>query len=89
MTFKDLVVNAMEVLDFPDHVVRTFHLTKVGHAVERIVKHFHYISWPDHGVPSDPSALFSVIKKVNRWRANAAERAPLVSRVFIYLKTAV
>jgi len=78
LTFKDIIVTSMEILEFPDHVVRTFHLTRAGQSLERTVKQFHYISWPDHGVPSDHTALFSVIKKVNRWRFMASEKAPLI-----------
>ena len=69
----------LEVLEYPDLVITTFHITKVGQAVERTLKHFHFISWPDFGVPSEPSILFSLIKKVNRWRKMAPQNGPLVS----------
>ncbi|XP_065070051.1 receptor-type tyrosine-protein phosphatase S-like isoform X2 [Rhopilema esculentum] len=77
-TFKALVVNVLEVLEYPDLVITTFHITKVGQAVERTLKHFHFISWPDFGVPSEPSILFSLIKKVNRWRKMAPQNGPLI-----------
>ena len=69
----------LEILDYPDHVIRTYHVTKIGQPTERTIKQFHYTNWPDHGVPSDASALFSLIKKVNRWRASCGEKCPLVS----------
>ena len=30
------------------------------------LKHFHYTSWPDHGVPSQPSSLMKFVQKVRR-----------------------
>eukprot|EP00794_Sanderia_malayensis_P008073 gene8073-8937_t len=78
-TWSDLVVSINEILEFPDHFVRTFNLAKSGHAEERTVKQFHFIGWPDHGVPVNASALFSLIKKVNRWRkACYNQNAPLI-----------
>ena len=82
-TCKDYIITVVEILEFPDHLIRTFHLSKSGHAVERVVKQFHFIGWPDHGVPSDASALFSLLKKVNRWRETCVDvNGPLVSCLF-------
>ena len=35
----------------PNYVVRTFQLKNKSGSQTREIKHFHYISWPDHGVP--------------------------------------
>lgn len=35
----------------PNYVVRTFQLKNKAGGQTREIKHFHYISWPDHGVP--------------------------------------
>ena len=29
------------------------------------VRHFHFLRWPDFGVPNSPDALLSFIRKVN------------------------
>ena len=68
MSLKDILITMTDVQQFPDHVVRTFHVTRTGQAIERIVKQFHFIAWPDFGVPSDPAALLAFIRKVNNWR---------------------
>ena len=68
LSIKDIVITPTEIHDFPDHTVRSFHVTRMGQAVERLVKQFHFISWPDFGVPEDPSALLSFMRKVNNWK---------------------
>ena len=40
----------------------------MGQVVEWVVKQFHFTSWPDFGVPQDPSALLSFMRKVNDWK---------------------
>eukprot|EP00731_Ephydatia_muelleri_P018727 Em0011g767a len=41
------------------------------------VKHFHFTSWPDHGVPDTPSSLVSFIKYVQKNR-KFTEESPLL-----------
>ena len=33
--------------------------------VERDIFHFHFKSWPDHGVPQDPGAVLGFLNDVN------------------------
>ena len=84
LSVKDIVLTATETHEFPDHVVRTFHVTRTGQAVERIVKQFHFIAWPDFGVPNDPSTLLAFIRKVNKWKENnRIQRAVCLCYLFI------
>jgi len=71
LSLKDIVITATEVHDFPDHTVRSFHMTRTGQAVERVVKQFHFTAWPDFGVPDDPSSILSFIRKVNNWKSTS------------------
>ena len=68
MALKDILITMTDTQEFPDHVVRTFHITRTGQSVERIVKQFHFVAWPDFGVPADPAAILGFIRKVNNWR---------------------
>ena len=44
-------------IDFSSEAVRKNEET-------RVVKQFHFTSWPDHGVPSYPTALLSFVSRV-------------------------
>jgi len=43
---------------------------KVDNVDERRVYHYHFQSWPDHGVPSDPGCVLNFLHDVNRRQEN-------------------
>ncbi|XP_063279150.1 uncharacterized protein LOC134564302 isoform X3 [Prinia subflava] len=47
-------------------VKRIFCLQKAGCALPRAVEQFHYLLWPDHGVPRNPSQLLYLVEVVNK-----------------------
>ncbi|XP_053788711.1 receptor-type tyrosine-protein phosphatase kappa-like isoform X2 [Vidua chalybeata] len=47
-------------------VKRIFCLQKTGCALPRAVEQFHYLLWPDHGVPRNPSQLLCLVEVVNK-----------------------
>ncbi|XP_009977801.1 PREDICTED: receptor-type tyrosine-protein phosphatase mu-like [Tauraco erythrolophus] len=47
-------------------VTRIFCLQKAGCALPRVVEQFHYLLWPDHGVPRNPSQLLCLVEVVNK-----------------------
>ncbi|CAD5125244.1 DgyrCDS13486 [Dimorphilus gyrociliatus] len=47
------------------YVIRTFKLTKDDK--ERTIKHFHYTTWPDHGVPTSAVPLIEFHRKVREY----------------------
>ncbi|NXA06434.1 PTPRU phosphatase, partial [Sapayoa aenigma] len=47
-------------------VTRIFCLQKAGCALPRVVEQFHYLMWPDHGVPRNPSQLLCLVDLVNK-----------------------
>ncbi|XP_076219016.1 receptor-type tyrosine-protein phosphatase T-like isoform X2 [Aptenodytes patagonicus] len=47
-------------------VTRIFCLQKAGCALPRVVQQFHYLLWPDHGVPRNPAQLLCLVEVVNK-----------------------
>lgn len=44
----------------------------------RKVWHFHYLSWPDHGVPQQPGGVLSFLTQVNRKQAECPDAGPII-----------
>ena len=42
----------------------------------QIIKHFHFTSWPDHGVPSFSNAILSFVRHVKN--VKSADSGPIV-----------
>ncbi|NXI62765.1 PTPRK phosphatase, partial [Anseranas semipalmata] len=47
-------------------VTRIFCLQKAGCALPRVVEQFHYLLWPDHGVPRNPAQLLCLVEMMNK-----------------------
>ncbi|XP_009076477.1 PREDICTED: receptor-type tyrosine-protein phosphatase T-like [Acanthisitta chloris] len=58
-------------------VTRIFCLQKAGCALPRVVEQFHYLRWPDHGVPRNPSQLLCLVEVVNK-RVLEAPAGPML-----------
>ncbi|XP_051978116.1 LOW QUALITY PROTEIN: receptor-type tyrosine-protein phosphatase C [Xyrauchen texanus] len=67
--FDDFVVKIRSEDHCPDYIIRHLVLTnKREKAAEREVTHIQFISWPDHGVPGDPSLLLKLRRRVNSFK---------------------
>uniref|UniRef100_A0A8C2A968 protein-tyrosine-phosphatase n=1 Tax=Cyprinus carpio TaxID=7962 RepID=A0A8C2A968_CYPCA len=67
--FEDFVVKIRSEEHCPDYVIRHLILNnKREKASEREVTHIQFISWPDHGVPGDPSLLLKLRRRVNSFK---------------------
>ncbi|KAL1251239.1 hypothetical protein QQF64_019035 [Cirrhinus molitorella] len=67
--FEDFVVKIRSEQHCPDYIIRHLVLTnKREKASEREVTHIQFISWPDHGVPGDPSLLLKLRRRVNSFK---------------------
>lgn len=49
-----------------DYLVRSFYLKNLKTSETRTVTQFHFLSWPDGGVPSNTKALLEFRRKVNK-----------------------
>ncbi|KAK7461590.1 hypothetical protein BaRGS_00038675, partial [Batillaria attramentaria] len=50
-TYGHVTVRGLEEQQRADFVIRSFVLKATGNSVERHVTQYHYMAWPDHGVP--------------------------------------
>ncbi|XP_060596915.1 receptor-type tyrosine-protein phosphatase F-like isoform X1 [Ruditapes philippinarum] len=57
-----ITVECLGTSDLPDFTTRTFKLAKDDET--RVVKQFHYTTWPDHGVPKYSSSLLLLRQKI-------------------------
>uniref|UniRef100_A0A4W3GUJ9 protein-tyrosine-phosphatase n=1 Tax=Callorhinchus milii TaxID=7868 RepID=A0A4W3GUJ9_CALMI len=56
--FGDILVQVMSQNMYPEYIDRQF---KVHYRAERIISHFHFLGWPDHGVPSPMDSIISFV----------------------------
>lgn len=52
-----------------DYLIRTFEIEKVvqKEKEKRFITQFHFVSWPDHGVPEFPTAILSLRRRVRHF----------------------
>ncbi|XP_053910515.1 receptor-type tyrosine-protein phosphatase kappa isoform X2 [Cuculus canorus] len=59
-------------------VTRNFCLQKAGCALPRVVEQFHFLLWPDHGVPRNSAQLLCLVEVVNKRKMEASAGPVLV-----------
>ncbi|XP_065904181.1 receptor-type tyrosine-protein phosphatase alpha-like [Dysidea avara] len=69
-------VSIQEQLELADYAVRTFSLKRSGSKEERIVKQFHYTTWPDFGVPEHPTPVLRFTRRI--LSSDQQEAGPIV-----------
>ncbi|XP_050301110.1 tyrosine-protein phosphatase non-receptor type 2 isoform X2 [Anthonomus grandis grandis] len=68
MTFNDVGLS-LEYLEQQDHsyyLTRILRLTDIESGHHRDILQFHYITWPDFGVPCSPTKFLDFLKKVRK-----------------------
>ncbi|XP_065168794.1 tyrosine-protein phosphatase corkscrew-like isoform X3 [Atheta coriaria] len=58
------------------YTLREFIVSKVDSGSERKVYHYHFLAWPDHGVPSDPGIVLNFLQDVNMCQEQLALDLP-------------
>ncbi|XP_015764772.1 PREDICTED: receptor-type tyrosine-protein phosphatase delta-like [Acropora digitifera] len=76
-TYLDITVTNHKTETFADYAIRTFILQKKGTQERRQVQQFHFLVWPDKGVPRHATAVLALRRKV-RTSHNSNNKNPLV-----------
>ncbi|RWS30623.1 tyrosine phosphatase: receptor type: K-like protein [Leptotrombidium deliense] len=61
--FGLIKVKLVKTNSFADYIIRKFIVEKKGHP-EREVIQYHFVSWPDHTVPTYSTSLISFVKRI-------------------------
>ncbi|XP_038068060.1 receptor-type tyrosine-protein phosphatase mu-like [Patiria miniata] len=64
-TISGIVVNTDKEEVFLDYTIRDFRIREVGRKDTRLVKQFHYTTWPDMKPPEYPAPLLNFMRVVN------------------------
>ncbi|XP_067027504.1 receptor-type tyrosine-protein phosphatase S-like isoform X3 [Acropora muricata] len=76
-TYLDITVTNHKTETIADYAIRTFILQKKGSQERRQVQQFHFLVWPDKGVPRHATAVLALRRKV-RTSHNSNNKNPLV-----------
>ncbi|XP_078574744.1 receptor-type tyrosine-protein phosphatase S-like [Branchiostoma floridae x Branchiostoma japonicum] len=75
MDYGNIRVTLEETTNLVDYVIRTFDVQK-DEDPPRTVTQFHFISWPDFGVPQSPLGMMKFIRRAKT--SNPRGRGPIV-----------
>ncbi|XP_035699732.1 receptor-type tyrosine-protein phosphatase alpha-like [Branchiostoma floridae] len=75
--YGTILVTLEDTTTLVDYVIRTFTVKlTTANSPARAVTHFHFTSWPDHGVPQSPLGMMKFIRRVKT--SNPRGRGPIV-----------
>ncbi|XP_078481052.1 uncharacterized protein LOC100183702 isoform X1 [Ciona intestinalis] len=80
-TYDGYNVETVTEIDYGSYIVRTIHIEESNNeyaSVLRKIQHFHYIAWPDHGVPLITSSLVQMQGVVNAAESDTKTTVPIV-----------
>ncbi|KAL3321268.1 Tyrosine-protein phosphatase non-receptor type 6 [Cichlidogyrus casuarinus] len=85
MPVKDgvLVVSFIEEHEYENFVVRELYLCKRSKSSMKEkngfkVWHYHFLGWPDHGAPDDPSCVLEYIQDISNLQDEHSEAGPII-----------
>ncbi|XP_029437903.1 receptor-type tyrosine-protein phosphatase mu-like isoform X3 [Rhinatrema bivittatum] len=68
-TYGDITVTLQNTKQSVGLITREFNIKKKASPFQKSVEQFHYLMWPDHGVPKKPAELVQLVKRVNECKA--------------------
>ncbi|XP_066925636.1 receptor-type tyrosine-protein phosphatase S-like [Clytia hemisphaerica] len=66
IAYGSIVVTVNTMDTYADFVIRSFTLQQNNNKEIRTLQQYHYLSWPDHGVPEFPSDILSLRHKIRK-----------------------
>ncbi|XP_053119573.1 receptor-type tyrosine-protein phosphatase H [Hemicordylus capensis] len=75
-TYDDITVSVITETILPDWTIRDFTIKRMSVPEARLARHYHYTSWPDHGVPQITSTILHFRDLVREHIEQHEGRAP-------------
>ncbi|XP_058481071.1 receptor-type tyrosine-protein phosphatase beta [Solea solea] len=77
--YGDLVIQMLSESVLPEWTIREFKITsESGCTYPRVLRHFHYTVWPDHGVPESTQSLIQFVRTVRDYVDRSPSTGPTV-----------
>ncbi|XP_028339484.1 tyrosine-protein phosphatase non-receptor type 6 isoform X2 [Physeter macrocephalus] len=65
--------------DTPEYKLRTLQVSPLDNGdLVREIWHYQYLSWPDHGVPSEPGGVLSFLDQINQRQESLPHAGPII-----------
>ncbi|KAG8434440.1 hypothetical protein GDO86_012709 [Hymenochirus boettgeri] len=72
-------VTSLEVHQKQDYILRELHITNTDRGEPpRPIWHYQYLTWPDHGVPIEPSGVLRFLDEINEAQQRIPQSGPIV-----------
>ncbi|KAK7896767.1 hypothetical protein WMY93_022092 [Mugilogobius chulae] len=84
--YGDLVIQMLSESVLPEWTIREFRITsESSRSYPRLVRHFHYTVWPDHGVPESTQSLIQFVRTVRDY----VDRSPSTGATVVHCSAGV
>ncbi|XP_026182331.1 receptor-type tyrosine-protein phosphatase beta-like [Mastacembelus armatus] len=84
--YGDLVVQMLSESVLPEWTIREFKITsESSRSYPRVLRHFHYTVWPDHGVPESTQSLIQFVRTVRDY----VDRSPSTGATVVHCSAGV
>ncbi|KAM3588202.1 uncharacterized protein V6R79_023919 [Siganus canaliculatus] len=84
--YGDLVIQMLSESVLPEWTIREFRITsESSRSYPRVLRHFHYTVWPDHGVPESTQSLIQFVRTVRDY----VDRSPSTGATVVHCSAGV
>ncbi|XP_069575306.1 LOW QUALITY PROTEIN: receptor-type tyrosine-protein phosphatase beta [Brachyistius frenatus] len=84
--YGDLVIQMLSESVLPEWTIREFKITSESSCgYPRVLRHFHYTVWPDHGVPESTQSLIQFVRTVRDY----VDRSPSTGATVVHCSAGV